>query len=64
MNENYNAAAFPMRLANLHNQIYTTVTSYISNARLEALQETEWSHSLTLVRSFAVRCRWLAKDTR
>ena len=34
------------------------------NARLEDLQEAESSHSLTLVRSFAVRSRWLAKDTQ
>ena len=31
--------------------------------RLEDLQKAESSHSLTLVRSFARRSRWLAKDT-
>ena len=36
----------------------------LSNVWLEDLQEAESSHSLTLVRSFAVCSRWLAKDTQ
>ena len=36
----------------------------LSNVWLEDLQEAESSRSLTLVRSLAVRSRWLAKDTQ
>ena len=50
--------AFLSRLANIHSR------GIFSNARLEDLQETESSHSLMLVRSFAVHSRWLGKDTQ